>query len=525
MLRPQVFRAGAVARLLSLLAIAAPVLWYRDTTALLVLTALGLVWAYQTVAELRPGLVLRLAPIAEASLVGVVCGFGLVYSPALLAALAVPPFVAVLFADLRAMMLSLAAQLTFTVGTALACWSTMTPDQAFAIFTWTLAALGLGLIGNFAKSPVPSDPDPLLPYHDAQGLIRQLIAISGDLSSGLDLHTLGGQMLSTVSDELPTATLALYVPRGETMTPVVTTSTVSQHDLGDCETLAAESWASAAPVTDDRAFAFPVGESAVVAGVLRERDQDPEFEPAIPFERLARLLAPSAVKLDTALLFSEFRDSASADERQRLAREMHDGIAQDIASLGYLVDALAANPASPEQAGQLSVLRERVTTVVAEVRQSVLTLRTSIGESESLGTAIGSIARHLSEASAVPIQVTLDEQATRLRPEVEAELFRITQEAMNNALKHAHASKIEVHCQVHAPSALITVTDDGRGLQQGGRHDSHGLTIMRERARLINAQLSMVDNAGGGLTVSVRLGRLGRATGDSDETVTAKVTT
>ncbi len=210
------------------------------------------------------------------------------------------------------------------------------------------------------------------------------------------------------------------------------------------------------------------------------------------------------MQLDTALLFSDFRDAASADVRKRLAREMHDGVAQDIASLGYLVDALAARPADEKQAKAFGVLRERITKIVAEVRQSVLTLRTSIGESESLGTAIGHVARHLSESSRIPIAVTLDEHATRLRPEVEAELFRIAQEAMNNAIKHAECTTISVHCEVKAPAAQITVTDDGRGMQKA-RSDSHGLKIMRERARLVGASLDIDDKAEGGLVVTVRI--------------------
>ena len=204
-------------------------------------------------------------------------------------------------------------------------------------------------------------------------------------------------------------------------------------------------------------------------------------------------------------MFSEFRDYATSGERRRLAREMHDGVAQDIASLGYLVDALAARPSSPEQQATLTMLRDRITHVVAEVRQSVLSLRTSIGESESLGAAIGSIARGLSETSGIGIQVTVDEHTGRLRPEVEAELFRITQEAMNNAIKHSQANAIEVHCQVYAPAARITINDNGRGMQQA-RTDSHGLKIMRERARLINAELSISSNDSGGLSVSVLVG-------------------
>ena len=220
--------------------------------------------------------------------------------------------------------------------------------------------------------------------------------------------------------------------------------------------------------------------------------------------RLTGTLRPSAVHLDTALLFAAFRDAASAEERRRLAREMHDGVAQDIASLGYLADALAAVATTDAQHQRIALLRERVSAIVAEIRRSLVNLRTSIGESESLGAAIASVARNLSEVSGVPIHVTADELTERLRPEVEAELFRIAQEAMNNAVKHAQADSIDVHCQVRAPAARITVTDDGRGLQPG-RRDSHGLKIMRERALLVSGHLELTDAPGGGLCVSVTI--------------------
>ena len=204
-----------------------------------------------------------------------------------------------------------------------------------------------------------------------------------------------------------------------------------------------------------------------MAGVLSDQAGVSGDELADKITTVSRDLRTPAVQLDTALMFSEFRDYATSGERRRLAREMHDGVAQDIASLGYLVDALAARPSSPEQQATLAMLRDRITHVVAEVRQSVLSLRTSIGESESLGAAIASIARGLSETSGIAIQVTVDEHTGRLRPEVEAELFRIAQEAMNNAIKHSQATAIEVHCQVYAPAARITVTDNGRGMQAG----------------------------------------------------------
>jgi signal transduction histidine kinase len=161
------------------------------------------------------------------------------------------------------------------------------------------------------------------------------------------------------------------------------------------------------------------------------------------------------------------------------------------------------------------MLRERLTMVVGEVRRSVQTLRTSIGENDSLGTAIGSLARHLSASSGIPIHVTLDEQTTRLRSEVESELLRIAQEAMTNAVRHSGAHAINVLCRVAPPTAEIVISDDGRGLG-ARREDSHGLEIMRERAALIDATLEVTDNVPHGTAVSVRLRVNGVSAPDPD---------
>jgi len=200
-----------------------------------------------------------------------------------------------------------------------------------------------------------------------------------------------------------------------------------------------------------------------------------------------------------------FRDSATVEERRRLAREMHDGVAQEMASLGYFVDSLLdQEPDDSTRALQLRLLRDRLTMVVGEVRRSVQTLRTEIGESDSLGTAIGALARHLSASSGIPIHLTLDEKTTRLRREIESELLRIAQEAMTNAVRHSGATSISVQCSVAPPSAEIVVSDNGRGLGPG-REDSHGLEIMRERAALVDGRLTVAENTPHGTVVSIRL--------------------
>lgn len=496
----QTYAVIAAARLFALIAIGAPVLWFRESEALLSVLILSALWVYQVTTATRRELELSLSPAVEAAAVGVICAIGMNYSPAILAALVVPPLYATAVAGLRTMMRTVAVQIVAVVSIGLMWWQDLTGEQNVSIFTWSMAGVGLSLVASVTFSSDRSTIDPLAPYRDAQHLIRQLIDLSGDLSSGLDVPALGGEMLSIVSDTQPNRGLVVYVPRGDSLTPIASSTELDPADGDTCERLATDAWAWGEPVAEGGGFAFGAGDSAVVAGLLPEGAEKLE----VPLPDLAAALAPSAVKFDTALLFAHFRDVATADERQRLAREMHDGVAQDIASLGYIVDALAARPADEQQEKQFALLRERVTTVVAEVRRSVMNLRTSMGESESLGAAISAVARHLSEASGIPIRVRLDEQAARLRPEVEAELFRITQEAMNNAVKHARATVIDVRCQVYAPDARITVTDDGVGLQDA-RSDSHGLKIMRERAKLVGAELTVRDNASRGLTVSVTL--------------------
>lgn len=499
----QTYAVVGAARFFALLAIGGPILWFRQEEGLLALLALSGVWIYQGVTATRRDLELSLSPTTEAATVGVVCALGMDSAPSLLAALVVPPLYATAIAGIRTMVRTVLVESISVVALGLMWWERLTSEQAVSIFTWVMAGLGLSMIASVTFSS-DRQPDPLAPYRDAQEHLKQLLALAGSLSSGLDVAALGGELLSEVSDRIPNRGLVLYVPRGDALAPVASTIDMAPGDLSACETLAGDVRLGTdhqrSTVEIGHGFAFRVSDQAIVAG-LRPLDSGPT---TISLSEVAESLGDNAVKLDAALLFAQFRDAATADERNRLAREMHDGVAQDIASLGYLVDALAARPADEQQAKVLGMLRERVSVVVAEVRRSVMNLRTSIGEAESLGAAISNVARHLSESSGIPIRVRLDEQPQRLRPEVEAELFRIAQEAMNNAVKHARATSIDVRCQVYAPEAIITVTDDGVGLQSA-RSDSHGLKIMRERARLVGAELVVRDNASRGLTVSVSL--------------------
>ncbi|WP_426244140.1 sensor histidine kinase [Nocardioides sp. LHG3406-4] len=496
------------ARAFVLLALGAPVLWAREIYGVLGLIALIGIWFSVSLA-IRTRLPLVLVCLAEALLVGLVCGIAFAQAPALLAALAVPPFAHGLWRGARGVAASVSAEaigLVVVIGLGQAA---PTADQMADVFTWLVTGFGLGLVASFLGSLADDEPDSSAPYREARLLIRELLDLSGKLSGGLDPTSMAGSILEEVSAELPVQRAVLYVRREDRLIALANQASSEELEPPYTDELADTAWSESTVQVVGHDFAFPLttsGETiAVVSGRLAA-GLDPELLGLTKQLRsIATGLEPIALRLDTAQLFAEFRDAATSDERRRLAREMHDGVAQDIASMGYIVDALISSAPTPDHEAALRQLRSMITSVVGEVRHSVMTLRTQAGSSESLGAAIAALARHLSDVSGMPIAVTADERTSRLRHEVEAELLRIAQEAMNNAVRHSHASLIDVHCRVHAPSAEIVVTDNGRGLQPG-RSDSHGLSIMRERAALIGGTLEVGPRAGGGTRVSVRVG-------------------
>ena len=505
------FRLAGAARLCALVALLAPALWTRDTPALLAILAIGGAWLLGELSEVNPALPVWLTTVLEPLTVGAICGVALHTSTAMLGALAIGPLTAALRAGAAGALLAIVSELGALLVVALGAGRPVTDTEGVAIMTWSVAAIGLGMIATYLHAALRRDPDALAPYHDAQALIRQLIELSDGFGSGLDPATLGTRLMDTVRDDLPAEVLTVYVAPVRDLAPLVTWSLHPSTEQDPVEEIATTCWWSGGPVVDGQRFAFPLHSGhaggsvvGVVAGVLSERLDADRIDLDARIAALATRLAPSVVRLDTALLFEMLRDRATAGERRRLAREMHDGLAQDIASLGYLVDALAAAPGTPAQAARIEALRTQITAVVAEVRHTVVTLRTSVGESASLGEALGSLARQLTESSGIPVHVTLDERETRLRPEVEAELFRIAQQAMTNAVQHAGATSIEVHCRVRPPRAVLIVRDDGTGLGRA-RPDSQGLDIMRERAALIGGRLDVHPQRPHGTSITVRV--------------------
>jgi signal transduction histidine kinase len=332
--------------------------------------------------------------------------------------------------------------------------------------------------------------------------------MSDRLTDGLDVPAIADGLLAELAQLLPVRAAALFATTTEGAVTVLRYAPGSTPgDLPSALGQAERAWWSRAPVRQGTVFALPLLRDSQVLAVLVA---DSALVPSdSELSEVERALAGETLKLHAALLFAEIRRSATQEERHRLAREVHDGIAQDVASLGYLVDTVV--PVSPDQANQLEKLRAEISRVVKELRHSVFDLRHDVGGHRGLGETLSTLAQHIGARSSLAVHVSLDEAADRLPPDVEAQLVRIAQEAMNNARKHASATNLWLRCRIAPPGAEIEVCDDGRGLGPR-RTDSHGLQIMHERAERIGADLEIVSPAAGGrgTRVVVRLPAEGR---------------
>lgn len=491
----------AGARVFALILLSGPVAVTSDFAGIINLVLLATIWMGAVLGEGLRHIPVMPALVVETSLATFMVALNLEHSGTLLPALVVAPFVAGLVRGVRGAFEALGAEVAILAATLLPNANIDVDAQLLSVlFTWLMVSLGVGLMAAVIHR-TRSESDMAANYREARTLINQLLELSGQLVDGLDAVSIGQNIVDLSREEVPLSACAVYLRSPNGITILLDAGLVD--DGMKVPEVVTRSFRSGKPSIDGEWAAFPLVTDAdtvaVVAGSLGNGVTPPRSALRDALAQLTEMLRPEALQLDAALLFSAVKDQATAEERRRLARDLHDGVAQDLASLGYMIDELAETSADREQATRCHALRDELTKVVAELRRSVFSLRNETNGAASLGEAITVLAGHIGNRSGITVDIDLDESEDRLRPDVEAELLRIAQEGMNNAVKHARASRITVSCRVSPPAAEIVVSDDGRGLQTG-RPDSHGVRIMRERARRIGAQLHLGSPEGRGGT-------------------------
>lgn len=208
-----------------------------------------------------------------------------------------------------------------------------------------------------------------------------------------------------------------------------------------------------------------------------------------------------AVRLDTAVLFDEVRMLATSEERNRIAREMHDGVAQEIVGLGYIVDEIESISDQEQTRELASALRAEITRLVSEIRFSIFDLRHEVTDGR-LSSSLADYTREVSHATGLRVHLSLAESGPPLPPRTATEVLRVAQEAIGNVRKHARARNLWVTLDSDGSHLSLEVEDDGIGNAEP-REQHWGLQTMRERAASLGARLDVTPRADGGTVVSL----------------------
>lgn len=220
----------------------------------------------------------------------------------------------------------------------------------------------------------------------------------------------------------------------------------------------------------------------------------------------------AALAAENERLAAEAAQTATLAERNRIARELHDTIAQGLTALAMQLDAAQrAFERDPERArARLARAHELARETLGDVRRSVWILAAPLAAEDDLGQALADLARRFEQRTGIATSYRPGDRPLALSTEQNSQILRVVQEALQNIEKHARAQHVAIEVQIDAQSVTVAVADDGVGFspeQVAPRDDGtgFGLISLRERARLAGAELRLASAPGQGTRVEVTL--------------------
>jgi signal transduction histidine kinase len=210
------------------------------------------------------------------------------------------------------------------------------------------------------------------------------------------------------------------------------------------------------------------------------------------------------LQAEEALRQSEMEQAVAA-ERSRLARELHDAVTQTLFSASLIAEVLPQLWERDPERGreQLDEVRLLTRGALAEMRTLLLELRPKALEKAKMVDLLGQLGRAMTGRTGVPVAVAVEGEG-QLPPPVHVAFYRIAQEALHNASKHARANQVEVRLDWAPEQATLSIRDDGQGFDLEDIPPGHfGIGIMRERAASVSAGIEIESKPGQGTQVSV----------------------
>jgi signal transduction histidine kinase len=365
-------------------------------------------------------------------------------------------------------------------------------ERAALYAPWLAIGLGVGLLASWQSRATRDLAARQAPYAAAHHLMARIHQLATSGALGLDSASLATELEEAMRRATAGARSTVFVVEPD--------KTLRALNPGaDVERLAREIGVPDSERTPGAAViplrgAQQVLGYCVVVGVPRWTEE---------LDARAREVADEfAIRLDTAVLFDDVRTLATSEERNRIAREMHDGVAQEIVGLGYIVDEIESISDQEQTRELASALRGEITRLVSEIRFSIFDLRHQVTDGR-LSSPLADYAREVSHATGLRVHLSLAESGPSLSPRAATEVLRVAQEAIGNVRKHANADNLWLTFESDGTMLRLEIEDDGVG-NAGPREHHWGLQTMRERAERVGAKLEICPRRDGGTVVSLR---------------------
>jgi signal transduction histidine kinase len=358
-----------------------------------------------------------------------------------------------------------------------ATWPDVTDTQAYfiACAEWVLLSLAIGGLSLWARRRV-TESAPRGDYDELRVLLQELRNRTGELPGGLDATSAAEALLLRCAAVCSPDRSALLVEApGGSFVPLAVRGATRVPWRGPTEQGGAlrEAWDSRRPVVDRRLpdedgpragsalVAVPVSSDGQRLGLLVMESAQPQAFTPDQVEQVSLIAQEGAARVETALLFEQVRDGASHDERGRLARDVHDGIAQELVVFGYELDDLKVRAAAVDRdlAARVGAVRGDLTRLLSDLRLSITDLKTTLGTDRGLGEALGTYLRAVCSGRDVQLHLVLQESAFRLPGDVEVALLRVAQ-AFAQEARRAQLTALDVTLIVDAPSARLRLDAD-----------------------------------------------------------------
>jgi signal transduction histidine kinase len=392
---------------------------------------------------------------------------------------------------------------------------TLTTTFVSSNLQWAVVAIGLGLVGAWTAQLAERRSRPRSPAtsaaKEAARLLRRLNDLAGAIDGGFDAPAAAELLLHAVNDKIPGSRMAVLVGVGsEPAVPLALrgidrvpwpSPTTADSVIGRVwRTGVAEAglWAAA---SEERAIAAaPLRDSddARIGIVVIDRLGSNPF-PDEDLQVLADLALGHSANVDVALIFASLRQHAAFEERERLAREMHDGIAQELVALGYRFDVARrqATTNAPEFAPTLEEARADLSRVLTDLRLRIADLRLAVRPDQGLGAVVGARLQQFGAATGLTVGLRLSESPYRLPAHMETLIYRLILDVLNDARNAPGVTGIEARLDVNAPQAWLQISHDG---------DSHlAEDAFRDHPLVALGATIEVQPGAGGVTVSLAL--------------------